>query len=85
MHRFTSVLFNALVVVAGTALAVWMTLTGHTLLIGGLLVAMAAVLAAVIFGFRLAEGSGPDRLSIWVGPLTPLREAAMLRVSREAA
>ena len=71
-HRITSTLFNAMVVLAGASLAVWMTLTGHTLLIGGLLVAMAAVLAAVIFSFRLAEGGGNDRLSIWAGPLAPV-------------
>lgn len=84
LQRITSLLFNATVVLGGVALAVWLMLTGHTLLVGGLLVAMAAVLAAVMFGFRLAEGSGPDRLSIWVGPV-PLRSAARAESAREAA
>jgi hypothetical protein len=84
LQRITSLLFNTTVVLAGVVLAIWLTITGHTLLVGGLLVAMAAVLAAVMFGFRVAEGSGPDRLSIWVGPL-PLRRAASVEAAREAA
>lgn len=49
--------------------AVWLTITGHTLQIGGLLLAMGGFLGAVMFGFRLSEGYGPGRLSIWAGPL----------------
>jgi hypothetical protein len=78
LHRITSTFFNAAVALVATALVVWLTVTGHTLLIGGLLVAMAAAIAAVMFGFRLAEGSGPDRLSIWAGPLPAARSAALL-------
>jgi len=36
---------------------------------------MGAVLATVIFGFLLADGLGPDRLSIWAGPLWSIRPA----------
>jgi hypothetical protein len=36
--------------------------------VGGLLIAMGAILGVVMFGFRLAEGFGTDRLSIWAGP-----------------
>jgi len=68
LNKITSTVFNAAVVVIGTAVAVWLTITGHTLNIGGLLLAMGAVLGAVFFGYRLAEG-GPGRLSIWAGPL----------------
>jgi len=68
-----STVFHALVVVVATAVAVGLTVTGHTLHVGGLLMAMGAVLAAVLFGFRLAEGFGPDRVSIWAGPLSAVR------------
>lgn len=65
--------FHAAVVVVALAVAVWLTITGHTLHVGGLLIVMGAVLGAVMFGFRLAEGFGPDRLSIWAGPLSAVR------------
>ena len=71
--RTAFMLFNAAVVVIAIAAAAWLTLTGHTLQIGGLLMAMSAILTAVIFGFRLAEGPGPDRLSIWTGPFRRAR------------
>jgi hypothetical protein len=70
-----STVSHALVVVVAAAVAVWLTITGHTLHVGGLLMAMGAVLGAVMFGFRLAEGFGPDRLSIWAGPLSAMRQA----------
>ena len=68
LNKITSTVFNVAVVLIGTAAAVWLTITGHTLNIGGLLLAMGAILGAVFFGYRLAEG-GPGRLSIWAGPL----------------
>jgi hypothetical protein len=37
--------------------------------------AMGTVLGAVMFGFRLAEGFGCDRVSIWAGPLSAIRPA----------
>jgi hypothetical protein len=70
-----SIVFHAAVVVVAAAVAVWLTITGHTLQVGGLLMAMGAILGAVMFGFRLAEGFGPDRLSIWAGPLSAMRPA----------
>lgn len=69
LNKITSTVFSAAVVAIGTGGAVWLTITGHTLQIGGLLLAMGAILGAVFFGYRLAEGIGPDRLSIWTGPL----------------
>jgi hypothetical protein len=69
LNKITFTVFNAAVVAIGTAAAVWLTITGHTLQVGGLLLAMGGVLGAVFFGYRLAEGVGPDRLSIWTGPL----------------
>jgi hypothetical protein len=66
--KITWTVFNGSVVLISTAAAVWLTATGHTLLVEGLLMGFAGVLAAVIFALRLAEGSGPDHLSIWVGP-----------------
>ena len=71
--RTISTLFHALVVVVATTVAVGLTVTGHTLHLGGLLLAMGAVLGAVLFGFRLTEGFGPDRVSIWAGPLSAVR------------
>ena len=71
--RTISTLFHALVVVVATTVAVGLTVTGHTLHVGGLLVAMGAVLGAVFFGFRLTEGFGADRVSIWAGPLSAVR------------
>ncbi len=68
-----SAAFHAAVVVVALAVAVWLTITGHTLQVGGLLIVIGAVLGAVMFGFRLAEGFGPDRLSIWAGPLSAMR------------
>jgi hypothetical protein len=38
-----------------------------------------------MFGFRLAEGFGPDRLSIWAGPLSAMGMAeAGVRKNRDA-
>jgi hypothetical protein len=71
-----STAFNAAVVLIATAAVVWLTITGHAFQIGGLLLAMAAILAAVMFGFRLTEGFGSDRLSIWAGPVRSVRLAA---------
>jgi len=76
-----STVFHAFVVVMAAGVAVWLTITGHTLHVGGLLMAMGAVLGAVLFGFRLAEGLGPDRVSFWAGPLSAMRptEAEMAK------
>ena len=76
LHKITSTIFNAAVVLIATAVAVWLTVTGHTLQVGGLLIAMGAVLGAVLFGFRLAEGFGADRLSIWAGPVSAIPPTA---------
>jgi len=70
-----STVFHALVAAVAAAVALWLTITGNTLHVGGLLMAMGAVLGAVMFGFRLAEGFGRDRLSIWAGPLSTMRAA----------
>ncbi len=68
-----STIFHAAVMVVAAAVAVWLTITGHTLHVGGLLIAMGGVLGAVMFAFALAQGFGPDRLSIWAGPLSAVR------------
>ena len=73
LNRITSAVFNVAVLLVAAASAVWLTITGHTLLLEGMLVALGAVLAAVIFGMRLAGGFGTDRLSIWAGPLWKIR------------
>ena len=74
-RTIASTIFNTAVVLIATAVAVWLTITGYTLQIGGLLLAMGAILGAVMSGFRLAEGFGPDRLSIWAGPVWSIRPA----------
>jgi hypothetical protein len=68
------VIFNAVAIIGAIGTAVWLTITGHTMQIGGLLLAMGGVLAAVLLGFRVAEGYGPGELSIWVGPSRSLEE-----------
>jgi len=75
-RRIASTVFNAAVVLVATTAAIWLTITGHTLQIGGLLLAVGAILGAVMFGFRLAEGLGPGRLSIWAGPVWSIRPVA---------
>lgn len=83
-RRIVSTMFSAVVVLVATAAAAWLTMNGHTLHIGGLLLALGAILAAVMFGFRLAEGYGPDRLSIWAGPVWSVRSVAPLAKNRDA-
>ena len=83
--RTISTLFHALVVVVATTVAVGLTVTGHTLHLGGLLLAMGAVLGAVLFGFRLTEGFGPDRVSIWAGPLSAVRPPEAVIANSENA
>lgn len=78
LSRTLSTVFSAAVVLVLATVAVWLTLTGHTLQVGGLLIAMGAILGAAMFGFRLAEGVGPDRLSIWAGPIWAIPPAAPL-------
>lgn len=73
--RITSTVFNAVVVLVAIAVAAWLTISGHTLTLEGLWLAMAAILGAVMFSFRLVEGFGSDRLSLWVGPLGSIRRA----------
>lgn len=76
LKQIVSTVFHAAIVLVALAAAVLLTVTGHTLHIGGLLLFMGAILGAVIFGFRLAEGFGSDELSIWVGPFRSMRPAA---------
>lgn len=73
LNRTVSTIFNAAVVVIAATVAVWLTTTGQTLHIGGLLLMMGGVLAAVMFGFRLVEGIGPDQTSIYAGPFSQVR------------
>jgi hypothetical protein len=83
--RTIATLFHALVVVVATTVAVGLTVTGHTLHVGGLLVAMSAVLGAVLFAFRLTEGLGPDRVSIWAGPISAVRPPKAVMAESEHA
>lgn len=75
-RRIVFASFHAAVILVAIAGAVWLTITGHTVQIGGMLLAMGALLGAVMFGFRLAEGLEPGRLSLWAGPVWPIRPEA---------
>ena len=77
LKKITSTVFYAAVVIMAVGAAIWLTITGHTLHTGGLLMALGAILAAVLFGFRLAEGFGPNRLSIWPGRALPHLPSAL--------
>jgi hypothetical protein len=48
----TWAIFNAVAITAATGTAVWLTITGHTLQIGGLLLAMGGVMARQAAGLR---------------------------------
>ena len=88
LKKIIAITFYAAVMVIAAAVAVWLTVTGHTLQVGGLLLTLGGVLGAVMFGFRLAEGFGPDQLSIWAGPISVVRPASLSaeeRTLRKAA
>jgi len=53
----------------------WLVAGGSPLFIEFLMLVDAGLLAALVFGFRIAEGSDPHGLSIWTGPV-PRRQAA---------
>ena len=74
LHKITTTGFK-IAVLAAAALAMGLTVNGHILGLEALLLSLGAMLVATIFAFRLAEGPGPDRLSIWTGPVGPLRPA----------
>lgn len=84
LKKTISTVFDAAVALTGVAVAVWLTATGHTLTAAGLMLAMGGILAAVMFGFRLAEG-GPGNLSIWAGPLESVRPAPASRAEKSTA
>ncbi|HLJ15773.1 MAG TPA: hypothetical protein VKV15_14840 [Bryobacteraceae bacterium] len=73
LNKIISIGFNTTVFAGAIAGAVWLTVTGHTLLLEGLLLGLGAILAAIVFGFRLADGPGHDCPSIWAGPLWAIR------------
>jgi len=74
--------FNTVAIIAATGMAVWLTLTGHTVQIGGLFFAIAGVLTTVRFAFRLAGAYGPGELSIWAGPFSSLQVGTVDRTRR---
>jgi len=74
LHKITTTVFKS-AVLAAAALAVGLTVSGHILGLEALLLALGAMLVATIFAFRLAEGPGSDRLSIWAGPVWSFRPA----------
>jgi hypothetical protein len=79
----TWALFNTAAIIAASGTAVWLTVTGHTLQIGGLLLAMGGVMAAVLLAFGLAGGYGPGELSIWAGPLRSIEAEPSIEPQHE--
>jgi hypothetical protein len=61
-------LFNLAVMAIALGGSVWLVAGESALFIEILLLLNGALLAALVFGFRLAEGSNPQSLSIWTGP-----------------
>jgi hypothetical protein len=68
-------LFDLAVMAIALGGSVWLVAGESALFIEILLLLNGALLAALVFGFRLAEGSNPQSLSIWTGPV-PRRRAA---------
>ena len=85
LNRIVSTIFNTAVVVIAATIAVWLTLTGQTLHIGGLLLMIGGVLGAVMFSFRLVEGFGPDQSSIYAGPFSRVGPITRSAEPRKAA
>ncbi len=69
IKKIASIVFFAGSTLAAALTAVWLTATGHTDQVSGMLLALWGVFGAVLLSFRLAEGFGPERLSIWAGPV----------------
>jgi hypothetical protein len=69
-------------ITAAAGSVVWLTITGHTLQIGGLLLAMRGR-AAVLLAFGVAGGYGPGELSIWAGPLRSLESEPSIEPQHE--
>ena len=67
-------LFNLAVMAIALGGSIWLVAGPSALFIEVLLMFNGALLAALVFGFRLAEGSNQS-LSIWTGPV-PRRRAA---------
>ena len=83
LKRLTWIAFNAIGIIAATGTAVSLILTGHTLHIGGLLLAMGGVVGTILLAFRLAGGYGPGELSIWAGPFRSLTTEPSIEPERE--
>ena len=60
-------LFDLAVMAIALGGSVWLVAGESALFIEILLLLNGALLAALVFGFRLAEGSNPQSLSIWTG------------------
>ena len=68
-------LFDLAVMAIALGGSVWLVAGESALFIEILLLLNGALLAALVFGFRLAEGFNPPSLSIWTG-LVPRRRTA---------
>lgn len=67
-------LFNLAVMAIALGWSVWLVAGPSALFIEILLMVNGALLAALVFGFRLGEGSNQS-LSIWTGPARRRRAA----------
>ena len=68
-------LFNLGLMAIALGGSVWLVAGGSPLFIEILMLVNAGLLAALVFGFRLAESSEPHKLSIWTGPVPRRRRA----------
>lgn len=73
LNKITTAIFNATALAVAIGAAVWLAMAGHAFQVDGLMLAMAAMLGAVVFGFRLSEGAESGGLSIWAGPIAAMR------------
>jgi hypothetical protein len=62
-------LFNVTVLTAALGGSVWLIAGGAPWFIENLLLVKAGLLAAIVFAFKIADSSDPERLSIWTGPV----------------
>jgi len=75
LQKILGKVFNFAVMAIALGGSVWLVAGGSPLFIEILMLVNAGFLTALVFGFRIAEGSGPHGLSIWTGPV-PRRQPA---------
>jgi hypothetical protein len=80
LNTITTTVFNTIALVIAAGAAIWLAVTGHALLVEGLMLTMGAILGAVIFGFRLNEDPASDCPSFWAGPIGTMRPSSCAKL-----